>query len=82
MSPPDDPQQNQFNTDTAESLGRIEQKLNGVRDDLKRISKDQQDHEIRIRSLESMKAKLAGIAVGSAAVISLVFKYLSSVFHQ
>jgi hypothetical protein len=52
------------------TLGRIEGKLDSLVD-LHR------DHEQRLRSLESSRSKLLGVAAGVSAAVSLAWKWLT-----
>jgi len=52
------------------TLGRMESKLDTLVDLHK-------DHEVRLRSLESSRSKLLGIAAGVSAAVSIAWKWLT-----
>ncbi|MFE9363673.1 hypothetical protein ACFYNN_12830 [Streptomyces sp. NPDC006978] len=62
----------------AQTVGRIESKIDGILDDTKDIRTDLSDHEQRLRSLERGRwplptlGALTGVAGAAAGVIALI----------
>ncbi|MBQ0947641.1 hypothetical protein ACFWMH_10645 [Streptomyces tendae] len=65
--------------DLAQTVGRIESKIDGILDDTKDIRSDISDHELRIRTLERARwpmptigvlAGVAGAATGALALFA------------
>ncbi|MDT6983773.1 hypothetical protein ACFSUJ_12365 [Streptomyces lusitanus] len=63
--------------DLAQTVGRIESKIDGILDETKDIRADISDHELRIRTLERARwplptiGVLAGVAGAATGAISL-----------
>lgn len=62
----------------AQSLVRLEGKIDKTIDESQKASKVVEDHEIRIRSLEQSKWKAMGIVVGISSVVSGAIVFLKN----
>lgn len=58
-------------------LGRLEAKVDTIIENQKEMRESHGDLELRVRGLENARAKLLGIAMAGAGLISLLIKFIA-----